>query len=89
MDDKTKDRDKLIEQIIDLIAAESGFERSRITPDATLESLGVESIDVVTILMAIEEKYDAYIPVDGQIAEARDLMSFVGSIADHILEAHA
>jgi acyl carrier protein len=89
MDDKTIDRDKLIEQILDIIVAEGGFERSRVTPDATLETLGVASVDVVMMLMEIEEKFGTYIPVDAQIAESKDLMSFVASIADRILESHA
>jgi acyl carrier protein len=88
MNDKAIDRDKLVESIIDVIVAESGFDRARITPDATLESLKVESVDVVMILMAIEEKFGTYIPIDGQLAESKDLMSFVGSIADHIQGTH-
>ena len=41
---------------------------------------------LVMILMAIEEKFDVYVPVDGQITEAKDLKSFIASIADHILQ---
>ena len=33
-------------------------------------------MDIVMILMAIEEKFGVYVPIDGQIAEAKDLTSF-------------
>lgn len=81
-------REGLERQILDLIISEGKIDPTRITPDATIKSLDVESIDIVMILMAIEEKFDVYIPVDGQIAEAKNLTSFVRSIADHVLGAH-
>lgn len=75
-------------QILDLIISEGNIDPSRITPGATLDSLEVQSMDIVMILMAIEEKFGVYVPIDGQIAEAKDLTSFVGSVADRILGNH-
>jgi acyl carrier protein len=88
VNEKIIDREELAERILDIIIAESKFDRSRITPDATLESLDVQSIDIVMILMAIEEKFGVYIPIDGKIAESKNLNSFVQSVADHISRAH-
>lgn len=88
MNEKINDRAELAERILDIIVAEGKFDRSRITPDATLESLDVQSIDIVMILMAIEEKFGVYIPIDGEIAEAKNLTSFVQSVADHISTPH-
>ncbi len=87
MNDKAISREELTERILDIIIAESKVDRSRITPDATLESLEVQSIDIVMILMAIEEKFGVYIPIDGAIAESKNLNSFVQSVADHIAGA--
>lgn len=81
-------REDLERQILDVIVAEGMIDPSRITPDATLESLAVGSMDVVMILMAIEEKFSVYVPIDGQIAEAKDLSGFVSSLADHIIANH-
>lgn len=81
-------RQDIERQILDVIINEGKIDPARITPNATIESLNVESMDIVMILMAIEEKFDVYVPVDGRIAEAKDLTSFVRSIADHILEHH-
>lgn len=71
-----------LEQIIDIIAEEGGVERDKITPDATLETLGVQSMDVVMILMEVEEKLDAYIPMNAQLSAARNLAEFVGAISE-------
>lgn len=75
-------------QILDVILAEGKVDPSRVTPDATLESLAVESMDVVLILMAIEEKFGVYVPIDGKVAEAGDLNRFIEIVADHVRKAH-
>ncbi len=80
------DRSALAEQIFDVIVSEGKIDRSKITPDATLESLEVQSMDVVMILMAIEEKFGVYIPIDGPIAAAKDFQSFVDGVAARIIE---
>ena len=81
-------REQIQREVLELIITEGKIDPSRVTPDSTLESLEVQSMDTVMILMAIEEKFGAYIPVDGQIAEAKNLNSFVRSVSEHILGAH-
>jgi len=81
-------REDLERQIVDIIVSEAMIDPSRITPDATIESLEVESMEIVMILMAIEEKFGVYVPVDGRIADAKDLKSFVRGVADHVLGNH-
>jgi acyl carrier protein len=83
---ETIDRDVLVERLYDLIVSETKIDRSRFTADATLESLEVESIDVVMILMAIEEKFGVYIPIDGALGEAKNVASFVDAVAGKILQ---
>ncbi len=86
MGNKVMNRDGLVEQIFDVIVSEGKIDRSKITPDATLESLEVQSMDIVMILMVIEEKFGVYIPIDGPIAEAKNFRSFVDGVAARILE---
>lgn len=88
MGEASTSEDDLERQILDVIVAEGKVEPARITPDATLESLAVESMDVVMILMAIEEKFGVYVPVDGQIAEAKNLNRFIEIVADHVRKTH-
>ena len=69
-----------LERIIEIIAEEGGVDKDKITPDATLETLGIESMDVVMILMGVEDKLDTYLPMDAELAAARNLSEFVAAI---------
>ena len=89
MPEKRPDRLQLAEQILDLVVAEGRIDPARITPDATLQSLDVQSVDVIIILMAVEEKFGVYVPIDGGIADAGNLASFVDNVADRILQDRA
>jgi len=63
----------LREELLGVIAKEGLIDRAKLTPDATLESLNFASYDMVMILMAIEEKYNVYLPVDSDISEVKTL----------------
>jgi len=73
---------EIVEQVLDVIAKEGMVDRAKITLDATLEDLQLKSMDIVIILSGIEEKFSVYIPVDGPLAEAKDVRGFV----DHVVE---
>ena len=76
--------DQIYQDVVDLIVSEGMVEREKVTPDATFETLGLKSIDIVMILTAVEEKFDVYIPMDGSIAEAKDLKSFIDGVIQRI-----
>ncbi|WP_253708061.1 acyl carrier protein [Bradyrhizobium sp. WD16] len=81
--------ESLADQILEVIVSEGKIDRARATPDATLESLEIQSIDIVMILMVIEEKFGVYVPIDGSIAEAKDLNGFMQQIESRILAERA
>lgn len=83
------DQQAMIEQILEVIATEGMIPRENLQNDATIESLGLKSIDLVMILTAIEEKFDVYIPMDGSFQEAKDLKGLVEAIGDHIIKEKA
>ena len=85
MDTSTIDRDQLTEQVIDVICKEGMIDREKVTPDATIESLDLKSIDIVMILTAIEEKFDVYIPMDGSFQEAKDVKTLIATLVDHVI----
>lgn len=89
MPDAQVDRRQLAEQILQMIVAERKLDPAQVTPEATLESLDVQSIDVVMVLMAVEDKFGVYVPVDGLVADAPNLGSFVDAIAEGILRSRA
>lgn len=57
----------IAEQVREVIANESRIDIEKLTPEATLEDLEIESIDMVEILMGIEEKFDIYVPMNDEI----------------------
>lgn len=84
MTENPQDRTKLIEEIIEVIASEGMVDRTRITPDATIESLDLKSVDIVMILTALEEKFNVYIPMDGDLQEAKTVEALINALADLI-----
>ena len=83
------DPDRVYQQVVDLIVSEGMVERDKVTPDATFDTLGLKSIDIVMVLTAVEEKFDVYIPMDGTIAEAKDLKSFIDGVIQRIASEQA
>ncbi|MBG0803742.1 phosphopantetheine-binding protein [Methylocystis sp. H4A] len=82
--DNPQDKNQLVDEIIEVIASEGMVDKSKITPDASIESLDLKSVDIVMILTALEEKFNVYIPMDGSLQEAKDVKSLIEAIADHI-----
>ena len=89
MTEVSTDQQAMISDIIDVIATEGMIPREKLQDDATIESLGLKSIDIVMILTAIEEKFDVYIPMDGSFQEATDLKGLIEAISAHILKEKA
>ena len=72
------------ERLLTIIAKEGMVDREKLMPDASLDSLGVASVDVVVILLAIEEEFGVYIPVDSELAEVRTLGDLTKALTDQI-----
>ena len=54
------------DQLFDLIAEEALLDRSTLNRDMTLEAVGMTSLDVISVLFEVEERY-------GIVVEASDL----------------
>lgn len=67
----------MLPRLIDVIVREGKVDPAAIRPDATLESLDILSIDVVTILMALEEEFDCYIPMSADLSDVRNLHDLI------------
>ena len=59
----------LTERVISVIAATQRIPPEKISPDSTFEELGLDSLDAVNILFALEEEFKISIPDD----DARDI----------------
>jgi acyl carrier protein len=67
--------------ILDIIAEEALVDRAKLSPEATLESLGIASLDIISIVFALEERF-------GLVLEQADFegVQSLGQLVDLILE---
>jgi acyl carrier protein len=65
------------QEVISAIAAARKLSPERISLDSTFEELGVDSLDSLTIMFALEERFDLSIP-DEAVREMRT----VGDVVD-------
>ena len=74
--------------LLDIIAKESSVERDKIGYESTMEDLGIESIEMVEILFAIEEHFDIEVPYTANVQNAAgvefntvgDVIKIVGTL---------
>jgi len=71
------------DEILAIVAAETGVARDRLTPDAELATLGIPSLDMVQAIFAIEERFQIYIPVISNRTGAE--FTTVGELVTHVL----
>jgi acyl carrier protein len=81
-----QEKAKLVEEIVEVIASEGMIDRTKVTPGATIESLGLKSVDIVMILTALEEKFNVYIPMDGALQDAKNVEGLIDAIAEYVLK---
>jgi len=55
--------------IFEIIAEKAAVARDKITGSASLQELEIESLDVVEIIFAIEEKFDIHVPFNANDQE--------------------
>ena len=60
------------DEVRQIIAGELKIPLDRLTPDTALRDLGVESLDLIEIIFALEEKFDISIPFNANDAAATD-----------------
>jgi acyl carrier protein len=76
---------ELRDELIDLTADEALIEKSKLNPEATLADLGLDSVGVVSVVFAVEEKYGVEISEDA----FKDITDFGGflSVLEGVVEA--
>ena len=68
------------EELLDIFASEAIVDRASLRRDATLDDLGIASLDVISVMFEIESRY-------GLVIEEGDLplTSNLGDVIDYIL----
>lgn len=73
------------DKVIAIIAELAVLEPSDVTPDSTLEDLGIDSLGLVESIFAIEEEFDISIPFNANEPEQSEFdISSVASIISGI-----
>lgn len=73
------------ERVIKIIAEQAVLEPSDVTPDSTLEELGIDSLGLVESIFAIEEEFDITVPFNANApTESEFDISTVASIIEGI-----
>jgi acyl carrier protein len=80
------DTENLREQLIEIIAKEGMIDREKLVPEATIETIGMASYDMVMVLMALEEKFGVYISVDQELTDVKTLDELLTVLSRRIEE---
>jgi acyl carrier protein len=83
--DGTFDADPRVIHILDILAKEAAIARANLRPDATLEALGVGSLDLTMAVFQLETVLDINIPAIAERAGAE--FGTVGELVSHVIAA--
>ena len=73
------------DKVISIIAEQAMLEPADVTPESTLEDLGIDSLGLVESIFAIEEAFDITVPFNANEPSESDFdISNVQSIIDGI-----
>jgi len=71
--------DELIERVRKVIATSKRIPEDRVTIDSAFEELGIDSMDAVEILFALENEFDISIP-DEEVKAVRNVRQMVEGV---------
>ncbi len=71
-------------KIREIIAKEAQIDASKLTLEAKLADLEIESIDLVSVIYNIEEEYDIYIPQDDEDFKLETFRDVVDGVTELI-----
>jgi len=71
--------DELIERVRKVIATSKRIPEDRVTVDSAFEELGIDSMDAVEILFALENEFDINIP-DEEVKNVRNVRQMVEGV---------
>jgi acyl carrier protein len=72
----------IFQKIAGMISEHFGTDLETITPDTTFESLGIDSLDTVEMVMQLEEDLGIEIELEEKLATIGELARFIESKMD-------
>jgi acyl carrier protein len=79
------DSDPRVAQILAIVAKEAAVDRAKLNRDATIEELGIDSLDLTMTVFQLETVFDINIPAIAEQAGAEFAM--VGDLVQHVIAA--
>jgi len=67
----------ILEKVIDLLAKHVDKDPSEITAETTFESVGIDSLDTVELIMELEEQLDCELELDEKVSTVGALVAFI------------
>ncbi|MCC8182368.1 MAG: acyl carrier protein [Clostridiales bacterium] len=64
-------------KVADVLADHTGRDASEITSDTTFESLGIDSLETVEMVMELEEELDSELDLDEKVSTVGELVAFI------------
>jgi len=80
--------DQLTQRVLSTIAATQRISPEKVTIDASFQELGIDSMDGINILFALENEFDITIP-DEQAKQIRSIREMVVGVEKLVQEASA
>jgi acyl carrier protein len=76
--------EELTERVRGIIAATQHLPQEKITPDSTFQELGIDSLDGINIIFAVESEFNINIPDDAaqNIRSVRDVVDGIARLLD-------
>lgn len=68
---------QISEQVIELLAEHTGKPVDAINMDSTFESLGIDSLDTVELVMNLEEKLDIELELDEKVNTVGEMVAIL------------
>jgi acyl carrier protein len=79
------DTDPRVNQILDIVARETAIDRAALRPQATIEELGIPSLDLTLAVFQLESFFDVEIPVIA--SRPGNEFETVGELVGHVIAA--
>jgi len=67
----------VLDQVKQILAEYKGIDKAIIQPETTRESLGIDSLDTVELVMNLEDEFHVEIEVDEAINTVGDLVKII------------
>jgi len=80
--------DQLTQRVLSTIASAQRISPEKVTLDASFQELGIDSMDGINILFALENEFDITIP-DEQAKQIRSIREMVAGVEKLVQEASA